>query len=57
MAKGTSSGGVAPWMGQSKDPPKQNPVKAGGRAPNVHSHSAKLKTKISPKRGGGKRIV
>jgi hypothetical protein len=43
-------------MGHGLEPPKQNPVKAGGKAPNVHSHSARPKTKISPKRGG-KRAV
>ena len=44
-------GGVGAYMGHEKEPPKNHPGPRGGRAPLVHSHSAKPKRKIMPKRG------
>lgn len=54
---GKSAGGIAPFMGQGKEPPKENPVKVGGPPPNVHSHSIVPKRKITPRKSGGKRVL
>lgn len=54
MAKGAGSGA---FMGQEKEPSKQNPVRVGGKAPIAHSHSARPKRKIMPRRGIGSKTL
>lgn len=42
--------GYGAFMGHDKEPPQPHGPKPGGKVA-VHSHSAKMKTKILPKRG------